>query len=49
MAREIDVVVTVRIPDDADPYRVGESVFNTLCEYADEDLVESIDDWKLRP
>jgi hypothetical protein len=48
MAREIDVVVTVSIPDDVDPHTAGESLFNTLAEYADEDLVESIDDWKLR-
>lgn len=49
MAREIDVIITVTIADDVDPHYAGESLFNTLAEFADESLIDSVDDWKLRP
>jgi len=47
MPREIDVIITVAIPDNADERQAGESLFDTLAEFADEDLILSVDDWKV--
>ena len=47
MPREIDVILTVTISDDTDERLAGESLFDTACEFADDDLIESVDDWKV--
>ena len=47
MSKEIDIVLTVQVADVADIQAAAESLFNTACQHADEDLIESVDDWKV--
>lgn len=48
MSRCISVTVSVTIPDDVDPEVAGESLFDTLCEHADDAVIESVDGWEPR-
>jgi hypothetical protein len=47
MSRTVDVTIHLSVPDEVDAGDAAESIFNALCQYADEDLVESVDGWDL--
>ncbi len=45
MVKTVQILVYVTVSDEVDSTQVGESLFDTLCQYADEDLISSVDGW----
>ena len=45
MSRTITIKLHVRVPDGVGDDEAGESLFDTMARYADEDLIESVDGW----
>lgn len=48
MSRSITVEIHVTVPDGVDPRDAADSMFDLLCEKANDDLVDSVDGWDVR-
>ena len=48
MSRCISVIISVTVPNGVSDEEAGESLFDTLAEYASEDLIETVDGWEPR-
>ncbi len=45
MSKQVSVTIHVAVPDDVTPTETAECLFDTLCQWADEDLIGSVDGW----